>query len=95
MSNGRTRWFLAVFAAAAMQGSAQAPATTPVVIDAAVQDKANAGDAAAEVKVGEAYAAGNGTQRDARQLAADLKQAAAWYQKAADQGNPHRGDSPR
>lgn len=49
-------------------------------IDAAVMAKANAGDAAAQVAVGESYAAGNGVARD-------LKLAAEWYQKAADKGD--------
>jgi hypothetical protein len=44
--------------------------------DAAVLAKANAGDAAAQVQAGESYAAAH-----------DLKQAAAWYRKAAEQGN--------
>jgi len=49
-------------------------------VDAALMAKANAGDATAEVKVGECYAEGKGVTRDA-------KQAAGWYRKAADQGN--------
>jgi uncharacterized protein len=49
-------------------------------IDAALLAKANAGDAVAEVLVGESYAAGKG-------VPADPKQAALWYKKAADQGN--------
>jgi len=49
-------------------------------IDAALLAKANAGDPAAEVQVGEAYEAGNG-------VAQDLNQAAAWYLKAAKQNN--------
>jgi TPR repeat protein len=49
-------------------------------IDPALLAKANAGDAAAQVVVGESYEAGNAVTRD-------LKQAAAWYQKAADKGN--------
>jgi TPR repeat protein len=49
-------------------------------IDPALLAKANAGDAAAQVKVGEGYAAGKG-------VAADPRQAAAWYRKAADQEN--------
>ncbi len=50
-------------------------------IDTALLAKANAGDAAAQVQVGEQYATGTG-------VAQDLKQAAEWYRKAADQGNP-------
>jgi len=49
-------------------------------IDAAVLAKANAGDAAAEVQVGEAYESGAGVPQD-------FKQAAAWYLKAANQNN--------
>lgn len=71
----------------ALPGIAQAPATPPTAIDAALLAKANAGDAAAEVKAADAYAAGSGAPRDARQLAADYKQAAFWYGKAAAQGN--------
>ncbi|MGB7548811.1 MAG: tetratricopeptide repeat protein [Terracidiphilus sp.] len=49
-------------------------------MDPALLAKANAGDAAAEVLVGEKYAQGSG-------VAQDSKQAAAWYRKAAEQGN--------
>ena len=59
---------------------AQAASSQATGIDAALLAKATAGDAAAQVKVGEDYAAGTG-------VAADAKQAAAWYRKAADQGN--------
>jgi TPR repeat protein len=65
-------------------------------VDPALIAKATAGEAAAQVKVGEAYAAGSGGSRDARQLAVDYQQAAVWYRKAADQGNlaaeVHLGD---
>ncbi len=49
-------------------------------VDAALLARAKAGDAAAEVQVGEDYEAGTG-------VAQDFNQAAAWYTKAADQGN--------
>ena len=42
--------------------------------------KANAGDAAAQVSVGEIYASGKSVTRD-------LKLAAEWYRKAADRGD--------
>jgi len=69
--------------------SAGAPAQAPqlATADSALLAKATAGDAAAQTKVGEAFAAGSGGARDAAQLAADYKQAASWYRKAADQGN--------
>ena len=56
-------------------------------VDPALLAKAAAGDAAAEEKAGETYAAGSGGARDQSQRAADYAQAAAWYRKAADQGN--------
>lgn len=49
-------------------------------IDQTLLDKARAGEAAAQVAVGEKYAAGV-------YVAQDLKQAAEWYRKAADQGD--------
>jgi TPR repeat protein len=49
-------------------------------IDGALLAKANGGDAAAQVAVGESYAAGAGVARD-------FRVAAQWYQKAADKGN--------
>lgn len=49
-------------------------------IDAAVLAKANAGDAGAQVDMGNSYAQGKGVQQDYRQ-------AAEWYQKAADKGD--------
>jgi TPR repeat protein len=61
-----------------------APRNPPV--DAAVLARADAGDAAAQVLVGDAFAAGDGSERRPKQLAEDYRQAAAWYQKAAGQG---------
>lgn len=49
-------------------------------VDAALLAKANAGDAAAEVQVGERYAEGIDVTQD-------YQQAAAWYDRAAKQGN--------
>lgn len=49
-------------------------------IDPQLMAKANTGDAAAQVAVGDQYAGGTG-------VAQDLKQAAAWFRKAADQSN--------
>jgi len=66
---------------------AQTPASTPIVIDAALLAKANSDDAASQVKVGDAYAAGSGADRTTKQLAADYKLAADWYRKAAEKGN--------
>lgn len=49
-------------------------------IDAALLGKASSGDTAAQVAVGEAYAAGSGVEKD-------LKLAAEWYRKAAEKGD--------
>lgn len=62
----------------------QAPATQGVTVDPGLLAKANAGDAASQVQVADAYAAGNGAKPD-------YKQAAIWYRKAADQGNTAAG----
>jgi uncharacterized protein len=55
--------------------------------DAALVAKANAGDAAAQVQVGESYAHAAENTHDKVQVAEDYKQAEAWYRKAADQNN--------
>ena len=49
-------------------------------IETSLLARANAGDAAAQVGVGDSYAAGKG-------VAQDYVQAAAWYRKAADKGD--------
>jgi len=69
-----------ILASAFMPGLAQAPPAQSIAVDPAVMAKANAGDAAAQVKVADTYAAGKDSKPD-------YKQAAAWYRKAADQGN--------
>jgi TPR repeat protein len=56
---------------------AQQAGSNATGMDAALLAKANGGDLAAEVAVGESYEAGKGVPKD-------LQQAAAWYQKAAD-----------
>lgn len=57
-----------------------APRAQTAAIDPALLARAKAGDAAAEVLVGEKYAQGGG-------IAQDDQQVAAWYRKAAEQGN--------
>ncbi len=56
-------------------------------IDAALLAKANAGDAAAQVQVGERYAQHAAAEQDPELVPDEYKQAAAWYKKAAEQGN--------
>lgn len=68
------------FALAWKPALAQGPATQTVAVDPALLAKATAGDAAAQLQLGEAYAASGAAKPD-------YKQAAVWYRKAADQGN--------
>ena len=56
-------------------------------IDPGIVAKANAGDAAAEVQVGEQYAQAAAAAHDREVIAEDYKQAEAWYRKAADQNS--------
>jgi TPR repeat protein len=73
-------WLVALsIGAAAVLGPGQAPAQA-AGIEPALLAKAKAGDAAAQVSVGEIYAAGTG-------VAQDCKAAADWYKKAADKGD--------
>lgn len=56
-------------------------------VDPALLAKANAGDAAAQVSVGEQFAKGAALKADPDDAASAWKTAAEWYRKAADQGN--------
>ena len=69
-----------LFASALVPAFAQTAGAQTTGIDAALLSKANGGDAAAQVLVGDSFAAGKG-------VAQDLKQAAEWYHKAAEKGN--------
>ena len=74
----RKNWKLIVFTAIFVTGASAQAQTAG--IDPSLLAKANAGDAAAQVQVGESYAAGTGGGRD-------LKLAAEWYGKAAGKGD--------
>jgi hypothetical protein len=78
---------VAWFAFSAVAAFAQVPGPETTAVDPALLAKARAGDVSAELDVGDWYRAGKGAPREPGQLAADYKQAAVWYQKAADQGN--------
>jgi TPR repeat protein len=54
--------------------------------DAALLAKATGGDAAAQVAVGESFAAQAAAQHNAAQAGEASKQAETWYRKAAEQG---------
>jgi len=69
-----------VLSPALLPALAQTAAPQGAGIDPAVLARAGSGDAAAQVLVGESYAAGNGVVKD-------LKQAADWYRKAAEKGD--------
>jgi TPR repeat protein len=60
----------------------QAPA-----VASALLEKANSGDAASQVLVGESYAACTVAARNPKQAAECYRQAADWYRKAADHGD--------
>jgi len=72
-----------IVASALLTASAQSPA-----IDPSLLDKANAGDAAAQVQIGDAFrAAGDALIRQPLLSAEYYKQAVTWYRKAAEQGS--------
>jgi hypothetical protein len=73
------RWKQFAFAATLAAAMVAAHGQT-AGIDPALLARANGGDAAAQVLVGESYAAG-------KSVARDLIEAAKWYKKAADTGN--------
>lgn len=56
-------------------------------VDPAQLAKASAGDAAAQVQVGESYARAGAAEHSQPEAEKDYAQAAAWYRKAADQNN--------
>jgi hypothetical protein len=76
-----------LFASAMISAFAQTTVPRATPIDPALLAKANAGDAASQVQVGDSYAAGGGQARSSKQLAADYSQAAEWYRKAAEKGD--------
>jgi TPR repeat protein len=75
---------LAAFLGVALSVTAQTAAPA-VSIDPALLAKAKAGDAAAQVAVGEQYARAAANEHDKAQMAADYQQELEWYSKAADQ----------
>jgi len=77
---------VSICAAASALAVAQAASQAPT-IDAGLLAKANAGDATAQVALGEGYAQAATIAHDKVQIASDYTQAAAWYRKAADQNN--------
>lgn len=56
-------------------------------IDPALLGKAKAGDASAQIAVGEQYAKAAGAAQDPDDAADSWKQSADWYRKAAEQGS--------
>jgi len=81
---------LAMFLGMLLTAAAQTvtPTSSPAPsIDPALLAKANAGDAAAQVAVGEQYAQAAVAEHDKARNADDYQQAAAWYRKAAGQND--------
>jgi len=75
--------FVCLFGALAQSAGQSVAQAAPV--DATVLAKASAGDAAAQVEVGESYAKAAATEHNREQAASESNQAAAWYRKAAGQ----------
>jgi TPR repeat protein len=71
-----------ILAAAALSATAQTPA-----IDPALLDKANAGDSAAQVAVGEKYVADAAAMHNVSQAGEAYIAAEEWYRKAAEQAS--------
>jgi hypothetical protein len=76
----KARWVGLAVAALTLLAVGQTANKQPAGTDPALLAKATAGDAAAQVTVGESYASGTG-------VAQDYKMAAEWYRKAADKGD--------
>jgi TPR repeat protein len=70
---------------AAFLGMLLPAAAQTVAVDPALLARANAGDPAAQVAVGEQYAEAAATEHDKARMADDYRQELAWYRKAADQ----------
>src|SRR5215469_4861733 len=68
-------------------------------VDSGLLARANGGDVAAQVSVGEQFAKAAGANSDPDEATEEWKKAAEWYRKAAEQGNVagemHLGDSYR
>ncbi|HWE84901.1 MAG TPA: tetratricopeptide repeat protein [Terracidiphilus sp.] len=79
---------VSIWLAAALLAFGFAPAMAQsLTIDPALLAKANGGDAAAQVAVGEKYAQAAGGSQDRDEATDDWKQAFAWYQKAANKSD--------
>ncbi|HEY1806765.1 MAG TPA: tetratricopeptide repeat protein [Terracidiphilus sp.] len=76
-------WALVLHDAVGQEASPVPP--PPVIIDAGLLAKGNAGDPAAQVQVGEQYAHAGATEHFRNVAAQDYQHAAAWYLKAANQ----------
>lgn len=85
-ASGKNLAWLLISACVAAPAVTQAVSQAPVV-DAALLARANGGDAAAQIAAGESCAKAAALEHNRNQAAEDMKQAAAWYRKAADQNN--------
>jgi TPR repeat protein len=79
--HGKQLLLTVIFSSALIMASARAQAIDPDLLA-----KANAGDAAAQVQVGERYAANAAALHNVASAGETYKTAAEWYRKAADQG---------
>jgi hypothetical protein len=82
--------WIAILATAPASAQTKTPLIVcPPIVDQTLKDKANAGDAASQIEIGDRYAqAGSAVLHDAPKLcASNYKIAAEWYRKAAEQGS--------
>ena len=84
-AQGKQLILVMLIASALIAAVAQNSSTQAASLD--LLAKANSGDAASQVQVGDNCAAGSGQARNSKQLAEDYKQAAEWYRKAAEKGD--------
>ena len=83
---GRDRQLTCILTLAfAWQLAAAQSASPSANIDPDLLARANGGDAAAQVQVGEHYAQAAATEHNRDRSAEEYQQASAWYRKAADQ----------
>lgn len=87
----RVRWkqllFTTIFSSALATAAAQTAGPQNPGIDAALLAKANAGDAGAQVAVGERFAVNAANLHNITLAGAAYKQAAEWYRRAAEKGD--------
>jgi hypothetical protein len=81
------KFFIVAIVFVAVAGAALSAAAQTFAPDAALVAKANSGDAAALISLGEGFAAAAASEHSSEQAGDEYKQAAEWYRKAAERGS--------